>query len=87
MTHSVLLFARARQLAGQQLLEVELPEGASVADLKRAIAAACPALEPLLARVRIAVDAAYATDDQAVPPAAELAVIPPVSGGAGSTYR
>ena len=81
MRVEVRLFAAARQRAGRPTLDLELPEPATVAALKRALAAACPALAPLVASLRIAVDSEYAADDAPIPPGAEVAAIPPVSGG------
>ena len=78
---NVLLFALARERAGRPALTVELPEFATVADVKLALARACPALAPLLPTIRIAIDSEYATDDRAISPDSELAAIPPVSGG------
>jgi molybdopterin converting factor subunit 1 len=78
---AVRLFAGARQCAGRALVELELAEGATVAELRRALAAAYPELALLLPRVRIALDAEFADDLAPIPPGAELAVIPPVSGG------
>jgi molybdopterin converting factor subunit 1 len=78
---TVLLFALARERAGRPFLSVDLPETATVADLKSALALACPPLAPLLPTIRLAINSEYATDDQHIPPGAELAAIPPVSGG------
>ncbi len=76
----VLLFAGLRDLAGTAVLEVELPEAPSrVAAIQEAAEALCPALRG--ARYRVAVDAAYAAAADPVPPGAEVAFIPPVSGG------
>jgi molybdopterin converting factor small subunit len=75
------LFAVARQLAGKASLELELPDSATVGDVKSRLAHACPALAPLLPRLMIAVDSEYADEDRRIPPTADLAVIPPVSGG------
>jgi molybdopterin converting factor subunit 1 len=77
----VLLFAAARQAAGCEKLAVELSDGSNVGDLRRAIAMACPALEVVLASSLIAINHEYARDDFAVLPDAEIALIPPVSGG------
>ena len=82
MRATVLLFALAREKAGRPSLSVDLPEAATVADLKSALAIACPSLAPLLPTIRLAINSEYATDDQPIPPGAELAAIPPVSGGA-----
>ena len=81
MTLTVHLFARARDLAGAASVSVDLPPGATVAALRAALAARHPALAPLLARSAVAVDHDFADDDHALTPAAEVAVIPPVSGG------
>ena len=85
MRATILLFALAREKAGASTLAVDLPPDPTILDLKAALAGACPALAPLLPTLRIAVDSEYALDDhQAIPPGAELAAIPPVSGGATS---
>jgi molybdopterin converting factor small subunit len=84
MRVTVLLFALAREKAGAAELTVELTPNSTVRDLKIEIARACPALVPLLPTLRIAIDSEYAVDDdQPIPQGAELAAIPPVSGGSG----
>ncbi len=82
MPATILLFAIAREKAGTSALTIELAESSTVGDLKRALAAACPALLPYLSILRIAINSEYAlNDDQMIPPGSELAAIPPVSGG------
>ncbi len=77
----VRLFAMAKERAGRPTVAVELPLGASVADLRAAIGHRLPALAPFLSKTMIAVDEEYATDDQVLAPGSRVAVIPPVSGG------
>ena len=77
----VKLFAVASQLAGRNELIVEVDEDADVAALRQAIIASCPSLEPLAGKGLVAVDAKYARDDVRISPQAEIAIIPPVSGG------
>ena len=77
----VRLFAIARQRVGGGEVTVELPEGATVAELRAALAASHPALGSVLPSALIAVQARYADDSETIPPGAEAAVIPPVSGG------
>lgn len=80
MVH-VRLFARARDLAGSDALCVQLPEGATVADLRRRLATDCPALAPLLERSALAVENEFAEDTHVLSANAEVALLPPVSGG------
>ncbi len=77
----VRLFARARDLAGADTVRVELPEGANVADLRRRLAADCPALASLLERSALAVENEFAADCRVLSANAEIALLPPVSGG------
>jgi len=81
ITVSVKLFALAAQRAGAAQVELTIAPGSTVADLRRQLAAACPELASLLPHVLIAVNARYAGDDTVIPAGAELACIPPVSGG------
>lgn len=76
----VALFAGLVELAGCRCLQIPW-RGGSVADLRRALAEARPAMAPLLARSAVAVDDQYAGDGTRVPVAADVAVLPPVSGG------
>lgn len=81
MTVRVRLFALARQLANCDTVAVSVPERATVGDVRRGLAKACPPLAGLISRVLIAVDSEYADDATPVRADAEVACIPPVSGG------
>ena len=81
MDVNVLLFAGVRAASGADEATVELAPDATVADLRRALAERWPQAAALLAVSRFAVDQSYAPDDAPVPPDAEIACIPPVSGG------
>ncbi len=81
MKATIQLFAGARELAGQGQLEVELPAAATVAQLRAALLADCPPLAPLLPHALFAINTNYATDETPIPEGAEIACIPPVSGG------
>jgi molybdopterin converting factor small subunit len=81
MMVKVRLFAVARQRVGRAQIDVAVPTGTCVADLRRAIAAQWPALSELLPHVVFAVNAEYAAEQAAIPPDAEVACLPPVSGG------
>jgi molybdopterin converting factor small subunit len=77
----VRLFAVARQAAGRESVELDLPEGATVGDLRRRLGAEVPPLAALTAQMMFAIDMQYAGDDMRIPPGAGVACIPPVSGG------
>jgi molybdopterin synthase catalytic subunit/molybdopterin converting factor small subunit len=74
---SVRLFAGLRERAGRDELELDLPEGARVADALAAVQHLAPGTSLVLA-----VNREYATPDVVLAPGDELAVVPPVSGGA-----
>jgi molybdopterin converting factor small subunit len=77
---TVLLFARYRELAGASAVEVEVPEGATLAGVWAAVVERAPRLRdqgvPLLAR-----DRAYARPQDPVTGREEIAAFPPVGGG------
>lgn len=75
------LFAQARDLAGRDELELNVPAPATVATARAALAEQVPALAPLLGVSRLALDAEYVVDGALLSDGAELALIPPVSGG------
>jgi MoaE-MoaD fusion protein len=78
---SVLYFAQARERAGCASESIELPAGSRVADARAAIARAHPELEALWPHLALAVNGALARADAPLPAGAELALLPPVSGG------
>jgi molybdopterin converting factor small subunit len=81
MKITVHLFARARDLAGAESVVVDLGPGAAVADLRRRLGETCPALVSILRHSALAVNNEYAGDDVPLPAEAEVALLPPVSGG------
>ena len=81
MTIRVKLFAAMRDLTGDDVAEVELPEGATVGDLRREMGKLLPLARTLLNRSGVAVNHDLAENDRAIQAGDEVAVIPPVSGG------
>ncbi len=75
----VQLFARARDLIGAD--RVEVPDAATIGALRRSLAIQYPSMTGLLATSAFAVNDEYADDNAAIPPGAEVALLPPVSGG------
>lgn len=88
MTVRVRLFAVFRERAGCDSVEVELDEGASVADALEALGG-IPSLTEILARMpaRLAVNRSYADPGTRLGPGDELALVPPISGGATPHVR
>jgi len=87
MNVRVRLFAILRERAGRDAVEVELEDGATVADALRELAR-LPGLEEPIARmpVRMAVNREYADAGTRLGPEDELALIPPISGGAAAVH-
>ena len=79
-TLRVSLFAGMAEAIGRRSVELAWEEG-SAAELRSRLAAAFPTLAPLLARSAVAIGDAYVGDDALVPRGADVAIIPPVSGG------
>jgi molybdopterin converting factor subunit 1 len=77
----VKFFAAARDDVGSDHADLALPDGSSVTDAREAIVRRFPALRDRLSRCRIAVDEEFAEPGETLREGAELAVIPPVSGG------
>jgi molybdopterin synthase catalytic subunit len=77
---SVRLFAGLRERAGADRVEVELPEGASVADLLAAMGTT-PVGELAPRSCIVALNREYAGEDAVVGESDEVALVPPVSGG------
>jgi len=81
MKIQVKLFAVAGDRAGSSAVDVELSLPATIAPLRTALAQQFPPLADVLAHVRFALNDDYATDATAIDSHAEIAIIPPVSGG------
>ena len=77
----VLFFATLKERAGLNQVELELPEGARVGDVKDVLAGRFPGLVEALPSALVSVNRAFAFDEDFIPPGPEIAVFPPVSGG------
>ena len=81
----VRLFAVQRELAGAREVPLDLADGATVADAWDGLVALHPALAPGRDSVRFARNGAYADAATTLAEGDEVAMIPPVSGGAAET--
>ena len=82
MRVTIRLFARLRELAGRSEWTCEVPAGATVADVWRALVVHVPAVVALESSVSCAVNADFSRMDAVVTDGDEIAFLPPVSGGA-----
>lgn len=84
----MLSFATALDAVGSAETEHDLPDGSTVADLVERLTAEHPALESLWPRLAVAVDGEVAGDRTVtLHDGAEVALLPPVSGGSCGAGR
>jgi len=78
----LLAFATARQALGRGELELEVPGGSTVADLSSLLREEYPDLTAIWSRLAVAVDGDLAAPHDELREDSEVALLPPVSGGA-----
>lgn len=76
-------FATLRDRAGRRQEEVEVSEGATVADLKEMLGAREERMKEALQSCLVSINQEYAFDGDALGEGDEIAIFPPVSGGSG----
>lgn len=82
MTIELLLFGAFRDWFGAPSLEIEIADGARIADLRRLLQAQWSAREAgLLAASAFASETTVLRDADPLPADAPIALLPPVSGG------
>jgi len=77
----VKLFAAARDIVDAENVELDVDPPATIKAIRQELCDQHPALLPLVGVSMFAVDTQYVADDVEVPAGAEVACIPPVSGG------
>lgn len=81
MRVTIRLFARLREIVGQDVVVLELDEPAAARDAWAQLAERHPALAPFAGAMSTAVNAEYAKLDSPLSDGDEVAFLPPVSGG------
>ena len=81
MTVNVLLFAGAREMAGQSEIQIDLESGATVAHLCDLLKEKYPDMESLMSSSNWSVDQAYVSLSHELSEGCQVGLIPPVSGG------
>lgn len=81
MLLNIRLFARAKDLAGSETISVEVPDEATVGDLRSALHEQFPTLEPIIPNLHVAIGTDYANDTATLDKSQSISCFPPVSGG------
>jgi molybdopterin converting factor subunit 1 len=87
MRVQVLFFGILKDIVGKPLEAIELPDEASVGDVLARYEAQFPKLKESLPSLAVAVNQQYAGSDTKLSPDDEVALLPPVSGGATGLGR
>lgn len=78
----ILLFAQCREAAGADCLELDAADGATVSSVLAQLSEIHPALASHIPQCAVAVNQQYAPSSTPIRDGDELALIPPISGGA-----
>jgi MoaE-MoaD fusion protein len=78
---TIMFFATLKDRAGRDQLDMTMPDGASVGDLKARLAAEISGLAPALPSALVAVNHEFAFAEDVLKDGDEVALFPPVSGG------
>jgi molybdopterin converting factor subunit 1 len=81
MKVKLLFFASSRSITGDKELTWDIPENATVGDMKKELGLQYPKLVGMENILSIAVNAEYVDDSIVLSDGDEIAFIPPVSGG------
>lgn len=71
------MFGAARDALGDDVADVDLPDGATIGQLRRTLAMQYPAIAALVPHLQFAVDAGKADDRTALSPSSDVAAVFP----------
>jgi molybdopterin converting factor subunit 1 len=77
----VLFFAKAREIVGQERVEIDLPDHGTLYAIRHELGQKYPQLTPLVPWLMFACQNEFLLEDQPILPDSEVACFPPVSGG------
>jgi molybdopterin synthase catalytic subunit len=80
-TVKIFFFSTIRARIGIKQLELAIPDGSTVADLKQVLADLYPSAAPTVLNMLASVNQTFAGDETDIPDQAEVAFFPYVSGG------
>ncbi len=87
MRMRVRLFAGLRERFAASEIALELPDGTNVAEMLARLAADYPSVSLMQQRFTVAVNRSFAKHDRVLVDGDEVALIPPVSGGAAKLFE
>lgn len=79
---TVLFFATLRERAGLKKTQMDIPDGTSVDQFKEILVREIPDLNLVMDSTLFSINKEFAFGDEIIPEGAEIALFPPVSGGA-----
>jgi len=77
----VQFFSQLREIVGADEVRVDLPAGATVAELLAKLFQACPALQEWERNLLIGAGVEFVARDYVIQPNDDIAIMPPVQGG------
>ena len=87
MQITLLFFATLKDIVGSRQLKLDVPAGATVADLLTQLEASYPRMKDYRPVILTAINEEYVKQDARISEGDEVAMFPPVSGGAGGIYQ
>ena len=78
---NVRLFAGLHDLIGKRAITMELPDGATIGQLRDRLGEEYPIVQPFLTTLVCAVDEEYVPSEHVLHEGEQVALIPPISGG------
>lgn len=81
ITVKIFLFSTIRARIGKKQLELQLPVGSSINDLKYMLADLYPEAAPAVQNMLSSVNHVFSGDETVIPDRAEIAFFPQVGGG------
>lgn len=76
-----IFFAQLRDVAGSEMVDFDLPDGATISDLLERVYARFPALRVHDKTILVGVGVEFVDRDYEIKPDDEVAIMPPVQGG------
>jgi molybdopterin synthase catalytic subunit len=81
MKVKLLFFANLKNIVSKSKVDLDLPDGADVLQLREIILGIYPQLKEVFPNVIVSINQEFAFEDDLIPDGAEIAFFPPVSGG------